>query len=497
MSVSSHSIHNVTVPRSRHFKGPFGRLFRYAEVWEPQDVGTAEADISNFASTVMAEPVGAPGQDNPNLPAGYTYFGQFVDHDITFDPTSSLQRANDPNKLHNFRTPRLDLDCLYGEGPADEPFMYDKDRGGMFLIGQVAGSNEPDLPRNSKGTAIIGDMRNDENRIVSQFQLAMLRLHNAVYGQLIGQDPNDLAARFHMDKAAFDQAHRIVVWFYQYVVWNDYVKRLISDAIWSSVLSLKDGKMVYGGKFYNWEVQPFIPVEFAVSAYRFGHTLVRPGYLVNTLIGFNPADELPIFAAPGTGDRDLSGFRFMPSGETIQWDWFFQMRSSGGPFPQASRMIDPQLSSAVAHIPDDQGGTNLLAFLNLMRSWRMEMPKGTAVAKMMGFEPHAINDHHEDILWHYILKESELLPGANKGKMMGRVGGTIVGEVFGGLLHGDPSGYVRNAPGWTPADEPSLMALLPDGPENGGGWEVADLLRAAGAPVDNTDVANTIANGHN
>ncbi len=501
MSMSSHSIDHVTVPRSKHFKGPFGRMFRNADIWKPQDTddAAATAAISAFASNAMAEPPGAPERENPNLPAGYTYFGQFVDHDITFDPTSSLQRANDPNKLHNFRTPRLDLDCVYGEGPADEPFMYDKDRPGMFLIGRVGDTNEPDLPRNVKGTALIGDMRNDENRIVSQFQLSVLRLHNAVYGQLINQDPEALDATFHMDKEAFDEAQRIVRWFYQYIVWNDYVKRLVKDDIWSSVLSLVDGKMIYGGRFYKWEYQPFIPIEFAVSAYRFGHTLVRPGYQVNLNndVGLGFGVELPIFAAPGSGNQDLSGFRFMPPRETVQWDWFFQMKSSSGPFPQPSRRIDPELSSAVSHIPDDQGGTNLLAFLNLMRSWRMDMPKGTAVAQSMGFTPHAIDDHHEDILWHYILKEAINLPGANKGKMLGNVGGTIVAEVFGGLLHGDPSGYVKNAPSWTPASEPALTTLLPDGPENGGDWEVADILRAAGAPANDTDVANTISTGHN
>ena len=59
------------------------------------------------------------------LPAGYTYFGQFVDHDITFDPVSSLTRQNDPNALTDFRTPRFDLDSLYGAGPADQPYLYD------------------------------------------------------------------------------------------------------------------------------------------------------------------------------------------------------------------------------------------------------------------------------------------------------------------------------------------------------------------------------------
>lgn len=65
--------------------------------------------------------------ENPAIPAGFTYLGQFLDHDITFDPTSSLQRFNDPEALVNFRSPRFDLDCLYGRGPADDAFMYDQE----------------------------------------------------------------------------------------------------------------------------------------------------------------------------------------------------------------------------------------------------------------------------------------------------------------------------------------------------------------------------------
>ena len=70
-------------------------------------------------------------------------------------------------------------------------------------------------------------------------------------------------------------------------------------------------------------------------------------------------------------------------------------------------------------------------------------------------------------------------------------------EVFGGLLHGDPSGFNKNALGWKPSDEAALATLLPDGPENGDDWQVADLLRAAGASVNDADVANTIATGLN
>lgn len=70
------------------------------------------------------DPVPTPEPANQIIPAGYTYLGQFVDHDITFDPVSSLQRQNDPQGLQDFRTPGLDLDSLYGRGPADQPYLY-------------------------------------------------------------------------------------------------------------------------------------------------------------------------------------------------------------------------------------------------------------------------------------------------------------------------------------------------------------------------------------
>ncbi|MCY4335526.1 MAG: heme peroxidase family protein [Litoreibacter sp.] len=510
MSKSSYGHALTTLPRSKQYKGPFGRLFRELAPWtspEANDMAAVQA-LKDFATNSMSETAGADDLDNANLPAGYTYFGQFVDHDITFDPTSSLMRASDPEKLENFRTPRLDLDCLYGEGPADEPFMYDADQGGCFLLGtvqkdiagnDVAGSNEPDLLRNRQGRAIIGDMRNDENVIVSQLQLAMLRLHNRAMRQVMGVDPDDTTATFGFDGEKFAEAQRKVRWFYQYVVWNDFVKRMVSNDIWERVLDKSDGH-AFNGTVYNWKEQPFMPVEFSVAAYRFGHSLIRPGYQVNlnTDVGLGFNVELPIFDPANAGGHDLHGFRFFPHRHTVQWDWYFDI-NSGGPFPQPARRIDLKLSSAVFALdegPDPK--PNMLAFLNLLRSMRLELPRGTDVAHRMGITPHAIDDPHEDILWPYILKEAQLIPAGNSGRMLGKVGGTIVAEVFGGLLDGDPMSFVRNMPNWKPSDDADLMALLDNpAPVNGGDWEVADLIRASGAPINDTDVANTIANGQN
>ncbi len=46
------------------------------------------------------------------MPAGFTYLGQFVDHDITLDLTSIGDKLEDPTGVENFRTPALDLDSI-------------------------------------------------------------------------------------------------------------------------------------------------------------------------------------------------------------------------------------------------------------------------------------------------------------------------------------------------------------------------------------------------
>ena len=67
---------------------------------------------------------GSPAGNNPNIPAGFTYFGQFVDHDITLDLTSLGDKEKDPLGIENFRTPSVDLDCVYGLGPDGSPHLY-------------------------------------------------------------------------------------------------------------------------------------------------------------------------------------------------------------------------------------------------------------------------------------------------------------------------------------------------------------------------------------
>src|SRR6185369_263334 len=144
-----------------------------------------EGDLKSLAAAMLAEEEEeqtpeseADAEENSGISAGYTYLGQFIDHDITFDPVSSLTKQNDPDALVDFRTPSLDLDNLYGRGPNDQPYMYDGIK--FRLCEKLTGAgvaDASDLPR-FKGRALIGDPRNDENSIVSQFQALMLRFHN-------------------------------------------------------------------------------------------------------------------------------------------------------------------------------------------------------------------------------------------------------------------------------------------------------------------------------
>ena len=62
----------------------------------------------------------AGGGGASQIPAGFTYLGQFVDHDLTFDKTErDARRRVSPAQLLQARSPSLDLDSLYGAGPQD------------------------------------------------------------------------------------------------------------------------------------------------------------------------------------------------------------------------------------------------------------------------------------------------------------------------------------------------------------------------------------------
>jgi hypothetical protein len=181
-------------PRSVFYEqGRFGRLFPTLPVFAQDTPSVRDAlselgakngpldagdDLSDPISLITDPAKSLNNPDNPAMSAGFTFLGQFIDHDMTFDPTSSLARRQDPESIRNFRIPALDLDSVYGGGPVASPHLYDSTVDGgrtTFLLEEVPGSaavsvgNETrfDVPRNSQNTALIGDPRNDENLVVS------------------------------------------------------------------------------------------------------------------------------------------------------------------------------------------------------------------------------------------------------------------------------------------------------------------------------------------
>jgi hypothetical protein len=384
--------------------------------------------------------------DESLIPAGYTYFAQFVDHDITFDPTSKLQRDNDPHALADFRTPRFDLDSLYGSGPIDQPFLYDwdgsSDAGVKLLIGRNprdGTSAHEDLPRNQRGRALIGDARNDENLIVAQLHLLFIRFHNRVVDHVRRELPGLSSAEL------FEEAQRIVRWHYQWIVTHDFLRRIVGEDMARAVLP-PDGRR----RFFKWREAPFMPVEFSAAAFRFGHSMVREDYVVGTEPG------VPILRPRKGSDLHLGGFRRLPHALQISWSIFFKTTAEA-PLMR-SMLIDTSLVEALCDLPPDGAA---LARLNLERGRAVGLPAGADVAHAIGEAP--LTDDELQLggvaapareallratpLWYYVLREAD---ARANGAHLGPVGGRIVAEVLVGLLEGDPSSYLRQWPAWKP-----------------------------------------------
>jgi hypothetical protein len=493
---SRHSIipRGLNATRSPLSQGRFGRMFRNVT---PATFGPNDADnianLSALADKMVGDfdpPKDSPDAEESGIPALYTYFGQFIDHDITFDPVSLLTKQQDPDGLVDFRTPALDLDNLYGRGPNDQPYMYDNN--GKFLLGETltgAGvSNANDLPR-FKGRALIGDPRNDENSIVSQLQGLMLRFHNRMV------DDND--------GLPFEAIQQRVRFHYQYVVLNDFLPRIVHASVLDELRTAgryDRGKIAY----YHWKTFPFMPVEFSVAAYRLGHSMIRPGYRLND------ADNmlLQIFPDPNNPDQNaLTGFRSMGPGRAIDWGRFIDIdkRAYGVEDDstnadnkrrlQFAYRIDTSLVDPLRKLPPEVASNpSSLALRNLERGWRLGLPSGQAVAKAMHLTPltdeqiivgRAVDtpeagDPQIPIasiangvfagncpLWTYILAEARQFPtavtipatgapGPINTPQLGPVGGRIVAEVFLGLMFGDSASMLSLDPNWAPVTGPDF-----------------------------------------
>jgi len=370
-----------------------------------------------------------------SVAAGWPFFGQFVAHDITAD-RSAPQAHADLSQLRNARSPRLNLEGLYGDGPVGHPFLFRRDDPAKLLT--APGGR--DLLRNTEGTAVIGDPRNDSHVIMSQMHLAFVHAHNAFVDRA--------RASGQPEARVFDAAARELLWHYQTVVVREFLPSLIGADLTNLI-------MRGDRRYYRPRDQPFIPLEFADAAYRYGHSQIRHTYQLNA-----DGAAVPIFP-------DLVGFRPVAAEHQIEWGRLFD--APGAPPADRAKKIDGRLVGALIALPVAlTGATELeefhsLAVRDLERGQGVGLPSGEAVARRMGEPPLNAEEvgtssagwSSETPLWYYILREADVRHG---GDRLGPVGSRIVGEVLVGLLDLDPSS-VRHAPeSWKPSA--TLIDLL-------------------------------------
>jgi hypothetical protein len=442
----------------RNREGRFGFMFKGLAPFLPPDELLLE-----LAGT-MVEPSGVPfnQDDNPRIPGGFTFLGQFIDHDLTRDTTPMPEQQDDPLATSNFRSPRYDLDSVYG--PAVDAYYHPDDPAKLLVTGAGSAEAPHDIPRASDGTGILGDPRNDENLLVCQHALAIMRFHNAVVDHL----------RDELVPAAglFEEARRLTRWHYQWLVVHDFLPRVVGEETMAKVFEERSGRppkvtlRYYRPGNAN---RPMMPLEFSVAAYRFGHSMVRPAYRV---AGSTVAK---VFGT--ASDTNLNGSRPIPPNLVVHWPNFYEF--DGEKAPQRTRLINSDLSLPLFNLPASvvppPDPLVSLAARNLIRGKRLGLASGQQVAQAMGVEPLSNAELGLDgagwegqaPLWFYVLKEAEL---HHAGHHLGAVGGAIVAEVLVGLLQRDPTSYLRQDPSFRPA--PPLATA-------GGRFVMQDLLRFA------------------
>lgn len=428
----------------------FGRLLPPGPKKERDEVAEALAKLAN---SMNEGPNPDPSADNPNLPLGFVFLGQFIDHDVTLDVTSSLKRASDIARIPNVRTPGLDLDSVYADGPEASSFLYRratlgpefKDR---FLIGNA--QNDLDFARTIDGIALIGDPRNDENGIISQLHILFLRFHNAVLEAVENDEYDEVYDEPVTGKdVAFEQSRRAIRRHYQWIIVNEFLPAIVDPGVLDQ--AIKD--VIDSDAYKNdpiWGNAPSMPLEFAGAAYRFGHSMVRNTYILNA-----QRQGLELFKNPGQTDKEgMPAFNFVPKENVLDWRYFFDVDSSVT--SQKVRQINTQMANEFFNLPfvpasDAAKGEASLAFRNLLRGEvTLSLPSGEEIAKAFGVTPIPLHPKvqaaglTETPLWFYCLAEGE-----HFNSKLGPVGGRIVAMTLLRLLKEDPESYVCRQ-GWKP-----------------------------------------------
>jgi hypothetical protein len=398
--------------------------------------------------------------------AGYTYFGQFIDHNLTEDDTAIRDAGKrEPWETVNYRGPWLNLSGIYNpsydQGRWKELYQSD---GVSFRLGKpTQGKSEPfDLPLNREDYPVIADERNNENVIVRQIHVMFLKLHNLAIKQLRRDHPN------LPDRQLFAQARDLVCWQYQYLVRHDFLAKVCDPGIFEELVTNNAASSI------DWTGGFSIPVEFAQAVLRFGHSMVRPDY------GLNASGRVPLEDLLCGGKQGA-----LKPEEAVHWPTLLTGKETAMRFDTGiasvlfglqSKDIHSYVDTPMPHFP------HALPVRTLIRGAKSRLPTGQDVATRMDvpivqpvmecgevgepiYDPgkylRTLGLIDETPLWYYILLEAEV---NQRGKCLGEVGSRLLIETVNGALWKDPDSYIRRfGPDWTP--EP---------------WKVTTLLELAG-----------------
>jgi hypothetical protein len=470
-----------------------------------------------------------PPSDDLNSPITpvHTYWGQFVDHDLTAatDNDTKISIRNTPlpplpadevrDLLKNARNPALNLDSVYGDGPFAPPpapgetaVPYQDGDKAKLTVGTLTpvplGVRIPpvddmarDVPRVAKAPQ-IGDTRNDENLVVAQLHVAFLRFHNAAVDWVRANEPERTGVG-----EVFLRARDLTRWAYQWITVHDFLATVTAPGTVDAVLSNDDQDLLG----LDGRDTPYMPLEFSVAAYRFGHSMIRAAYDWNRNFGRpgnNGSSAAPfnlLFLFTGRGG--LAGQPTLPTNWPVEWDRLVDPDSLFA--DRFARRIDTHLSPPLADMVNQVDDPTLadsiktllkqLARRNLLRGYRLGLPSGQAVAEALGITPLTEADltpppapggaapidpgiidllRDNDLLdrmplWFYVLAEAQL---KSRGNTLGPVGSRIVVETIVAQIRHDPRSYL-NQSSWTPTEG----VRLPDGSPV---RTIPDFLRFAG-----------------
>jgi len=436
--------------------------FRFTRMG-PKGDPLPEATLRKLAETMTEGGGGSTG-----IPAGYTYLGQFIDHDLTLDRTTVMFGASvAPADMLQGRSPRLDLDSLYGAGPQDPNSEQFYEADGLRLkMGKTDEGKAFDLPRKGK-QILIPDHRNDENLAVGQTHLAFIRFHNRVLKELASVP----------ESKRFAKARRAVVKHYQWMIRHDYLPRICEESVVADVFT--NGRKVFEPHPKRTEAST-MPIEFSVAAFRLGHSMIRRDYDWNRNFQDGGGTLKLLFTFSGTGG-ELSQDSPLPGIWVADFRRLYDFPAAGhsnlkappGRFNLAMR-IDSRIVNPLGDLPLGSIGATKkpadelelnLAFRNLVRARMVKLASGqqmvrrlknkgvtvTALKKKQiidgsgGAELSSLTAaQRNDVaantpLWFYILREAEL----NGGKLNG-VGARIVAETFHRAIAGSKVSIIRH-----------------------------------------------------